>query len=167
MTIKNNTMALSVIVLAVCSILAIASISSTSLVFASHDFAANLTGQQEVPPVDTLVTGEAIFVPVIPSNETIDFYVNTTAIQGATQGHIHSGAQGENGPIVVTLFEYDSPRDYVTEKHRFTASNFEGPMQGKMMADLISAMGNGTTYINIHTQQNPEGEIRGQIMGTD
>jgi hypothetical protein len=53
MTIKNNTMALSAIVLAVCSILAIASISSTSLVFTSHDFAANLTGQQEVPPVGT------------------------------------------------------------------------------------------------------------------
>ncbi len=93
--------------------------------------------------------------------------MNTTAIQGATQGHIHSGAQGENGPIVVTLFKYDSPREYVTEKHRFTAGNFEGPMQGKTMVDLKSAIENGTTYVNIHTQQNPDGEITGQIVGTD
>lgn len=93
--------------------------------------------------------------------------MNTIAIQGATQGHIHSGAQGKNGPIVVTLFNYDSPRVYVTEKHGLTASNFEGPMQGKTMVVLISAMGNGTIDINIHTQQNPDGEIRGQIMGTE
>ncbi|MDN5846147.1 MAG: hypothetical protein L0H53_07720 [Candidatus Nitrosocosmicus sp.] len=51
-TNHNDSMALSTIVLAVCSILAIASISSTSLVFASHDFVAVLAGQQEVPPVD-------------------------------------------------------------------------------------------------------------------
>ncbi|MDN5846146.1 MAG: CHRD domain-containing protein [Candidatus Nitrosocosmicus sp.] len=95
------------------------------------------------------------------------FILTSPAIQGATQRLIHSEDQGENGPIVVTLFKYDSALDCVSEKHRFTASNFEGPMQGKTMADLISAMGNGTTDINIHTQQTPDGEIRGQIMGKD
>jgi CHRD domain len=132
-------------------------------VFASHDFAANLTGQQEVPSVDTKATGEAIFIPVIPFNETIDFYVNTTAIKAATRGHIHIGAQGENGPIIVTLLNYTSPQDTVTEKHRFTASNLEGPMQGKTIEGLRNAMQNGTTYVNIHTEQNLNGEIRGQI----
>lgn len=66
-----------------------------STVFANHEFATNLTGQQEVPPVDTQATGEAILVPGLPQNQTINYYVNATGIQGVTQGHIHSGAQGE------------------------------------------------------------------------
>jgi hypothetical protein len=37
-------------------------------------------------------------------------------------------------------------------------------MQGKQISDLAAAMNNGTTYVNIHTEQNPQGEIRGQIM---
>jgi hypothetical protein len=32
---------------------------------------------------------------------------------------------------------------------------------GRMMA----AMKNGSTYANFHTEQNPNGEVRGQIMG--
>ncbi len=37
-------------------------------------------------------------------------------------------------------------------------------MQGKQISDLANAMKNGTTYVNTHTEQNPNGEIRGQIM---
>lgn len=133
-------------------------------VFASHEFAANLTGQEEVPPVNTEATGKAIFVPDLPNNETMSFYVNFTSIEGVTQGHIHSGSQGENGEVVVTLFNYDSPQGAVTENGTFTSSNLEGPMQGKTIGDLMIAMENGTTYVNIHTEQNPEGEIRGQLM---
>lgn len=81
-----------------------------------------------------------------------------------TQGHIHSAAEGENGPIVVTLFNFDSPQSEVLQNSNFTASNLEGPMQGKTMSDLIAAMQNGTTYVNVHTEQNPEGEIREQLV---
>lgn len=132
-----------------------------STVFANHEFAANLTGQQEVPPVNTQATGQAI---VVPLNQSVTYYVNVTGIQGVTQGHIHSGAQGENGPIVVTLFKYDSPQNGVTESDNITATNLEGPMQGKTIPDLISAMKNGSTYVNVHTVQNPNGEVRGQLV---
>ncbi len=43
-------------------------------------------------------------------------------------------------------------------------SNLEGPMQGKAIADLITALKDGSTYVNFHTEQNSNGEIRGQIM---
>ena len=137
--------------------------SSTSTVYANHEFAANLTGQEEVPPVDTQATGHANLVPISPSNQTIQYFVNVTGIQGVTQGHIHSGAEGENGPVVVTLFNFESPQSEVLENGTFTESNLEGPMQGKTIPDLIAAMKNGSTYVNVHTEQNPEGEVRGQL----
>ena len=41
--------------------------------------------------------------------------MNATNIEGVTAGHIHLGAKGENGSIVVTLFKYDSPMNEVSE----------------------------------------------------
>jgi hypothetical protein len=154
-----------VLILGSAIVIAISSISNASMVFANHEFSANLTGQEEVPPVDTQATGQAIFVVDMPKNETIGYYLNATGIQGATQGHIHSGVQGENGPIVVTLFQFESPQNNVTQNGNFTSGNLEGPMEGKTIPDLITALKNGSAYANFHTEQNPNGEIRGQIMG--
>ncbi len=137
-----------------------------TVVFANHEFAANLTGQEEVPSVDTQAMGEAIFVPIQPRNETIDFYVNTTGIQAVTQAHIHSGSPGENGPIVVTLFTLNPVQNDVSINGSIAANNLEGPMQGKTVAELIDAIKNNTTYVNVHTEQNPNGEIRGQLADT-
>lgn len=143
--------------------LAVATILNPTVVFANHEFAANLTGQQEVPPVDTQAMGEAIFVPIQPTNETIDFYVNATGIQAVTQAHIHSGSPGENGPIVVTLFTLNPVQNGVSINGSIAANNLEGPMQGKTMAELMDAIKSNTTYVNVHTEQNPNGEIRGQL----
>lgn len=168
MRTETSTTVILAIALVLGSAVAISSISNISMVFANHEFAANLTGQQEVPPVDTQATGEVIFVPELPLNKTIDFYANATGLQGATQGHIHSGVEGENGPIVVTLFKFDSPQNNVTDQEGSIAvNNLEGPMQGKTIPDLMAALKNGSAYVNIHTEQNPDGEIRGQIMTTE
>jgi hypothetical protein len=137
-----------------------------TVVFANHEFSANLTGQEEVPSVNTQAMGEAIFVPIQPRNETIDFYVNTTGIQAVTQAHIHSGSPGENGPIVVTLFTLNPVQNDVSINGSIAANNLEGPMQGKTVAELIGAIKNNTTYVNVHTEQNPNGEIRGQLADT-
>ena len=143
--------------------LAVATSLNPTVVFANHEFAANLTGQQEVPSVDTQAIGEAIFVPIQPSNETIDFYVNATGIQAVTQAHIHSGSPGENGPIVVTLFTLNPVQNGVSINGSIAANNLEDTMQGKTVAELIDAIKSNTTYVNVHTEQNPNGEIRGQL----
>ena len=104
------------VVLVLGSAIAMSSISHPLMIYANHEFAANLTGQQEVPPVNTQATGEAIFVPELPLNKTVDFWVNATGIQGATGGHIHSGAKGQNGPVVVTLFKFDTPQNTVSNQ---------------------------------------------------
>ena len=168
MKISNQVTKLLVLVItvAIASITLVSTGLTPSQVFANVYFMTNMTGQQEVPPVDTKAVGETILTQDLPLNQTMHYYVNVTGIQGITQGHIHSGAEGENGPIVVTLFNFDSPQNEVLQDSNFTASNLEGPMEGKTMQDLIAAMKNGSTYINVHTEQNPNGEIRGQLMNT-
>ena len=166
MKFSNQTSKLLVLAmtLGIAGITMISTNLAPSTVFANVYFVTNMTGQEEVPPVDTQAVGEAILTQDLPLNQTVHYFVNVTGIEGVSQGHIHSGAEGENGPIVVTLFNFDSPQNEVLQYSNFTASNLEGPMQGKTMQDLIAAMKNGTTYINVHTEQNPDGEIRGQLV---
>jgi hypothetical protein len=136
----------------------------TELVFAqgAPNIVINLTGSEEVPPVQTEATGVAEISPVPPTFDSIGYNINATGIEGVTAGHVHLGKQGENGPIVVTLFKYDSPMNEVSENGTITADKLEGPMAGKQITDLAAAGANGSLYINIHTERNPNGEIRGQ-----
>jgi hypothetical protein len=98
-------------------------------------------------------------------SDGVEYTVNASGMQGVTAGHIHSGKQGENGPVVVTLFKNDSPTNEVSETGSITPDKLEGPMAGKQLTDLATAMSNGDAYVNVHTEQNLNGEIRGQIMG--
>jgi hypothetical protein len=62
--------------------------------------AINLTSSDEVPPVQTEATGVAEFIPM--GMDSIVYSVNATDTEGVMAGHIHLGAKGENGSIVVT-----------------------------------------------------------------
>ena len=86
----------------------------TNLVFAQGPptIVINLTGSEQVPPVQTEITGVA---EITPGVDSIAYSMNATNIEGVTAGHIHLGAKGENGSIVVTLFKYDSPMNEVSE----------------------------------------------------
>ena len=47
-----------------------------------------------------------------------------------------------------------------------TISNdmLEGPMAGKTLEiDLARTIQNGEAYVNVHTTENPDGAIRGQV----
>ena len=164
MSIKFNT----ALVFTIAIILATGIVVSTSLnsaVFAqnTNKFNAKLSGQEEVPPTQSKATGMVEFTP---SGESVSYTVNATGLQGVTAGHIHSGEKGKNGDVVVTLFKFETPKNEVSENGTITADKLEGPMQGKQISDLAAAMKNGSTYVNIHTEQNPNGEIRGQIMSS-
>lgn len=128
-------------------------------------FTATLSGDQEVPPVQTPATGDA-WIKAKSMQDRIWFKIHVTGIQGVTAAHIHSGKQSENGPPVVTLFKSDTPTQQISGKlvkGNFTQDMLQGPLEGMQLSDLIKAMQNAETYVNVHTQENPKGEIRGQI----
>jgi hypothetical protein len=130
----------------------------------SGNFTATLSGQNEVPPTQSQATGNAEFRP---SGDSVGYIVNASNIQNITAGHIHVGAPGENGPIVVTLFNFSSAQDqYSANGATINASDLQGLLEGQQISDLVSMMKSGNTYVNIHTTQNPNGEIRGQITNS-
>jgi CHRD domain len=163
MSIKMTVATIAIVVtIAITGVVVVATTAvSTNSVYAQgpQKIVVNLSGSEEVPPVQTEATGVAEF---IPGEDSVAYSVNATNIQGVTAGHIHLGERGENGPVVVTLFKYDSPMNEVSETGTITADKLEGPLAGKQLSDLAAAGANGTLYVNIHTEQNPNGEIRGQ-----
>jgi hypothetical protein len=128
-------------------------------------FTATMTGSEEVPPKNTQATGSAKFVSSSDGN-SMTYRIRVAHINGVTMAHIHSGSIGKNGPIVVTLFKSATPTGPVNgplSQGTITSANLEGPLKGKTISDLVKLINDGKAYANVHTQQNPKGEIRGQI----
>jgi hypothetical protein len=130
-----------------------------------QSFSAELTGGDEVPPVDTNATGIANFQNNV---QTVNYQLSVNDLVNVTQAHIHRGEEGENGKIVVTLYNSTmptGPKSGLLSQGNITAANLQGPLAGRPLTDLISIMENGTAYANVHTKDFPLGEIRGQISG--
>ena len=68
---------------------------------AKYPYDATLSGQNEVPPVETSATGEAEFTA--PANDTIKYRINVTGIMNASAAHIHMAKEGENGEVIADL----------------------------------------------------------------
>ena len=145
------------------------SVSKSSIIFAQdaeNKYISSLSGDNEVPPVKTNASGSVWFKT---NSDNIMYSINVTNIQDVTAAHIHSGIEGENGPVVVTLYKSENAGKTPEElaSGNITADMLEGPMTGKQISDLVTAMQNGETYVNVHTKQNPDGEIRGQLSNEE
>jgi hypothetical protein len=129
-------------------------------------FSAPLTGMEEVPPVTTNSTGISIF-EVINNNNTLNYKLNVTNMDNIKAAHIHLGNFSENGDVVVTLFNSSkTPIDIINGtlvEGKITAADLQGPLKEKTIPDLVNLMNDTQTYVNIHSIEYPNGEIRGQI----
>ncbi|MFD1040122.1 CHRD domain-containing protein [Virgibacillus byunsanensis] len=126
-------------------------------------FIAKLVGSEEVPPVRTNADGIAEFKV---TNRAIRYQLRVNNLANFTQAHIHLGRRGVNGPVVAFLFGPADPAISVKKgviEGTITAGDLVGPLTGRPLSTLIDLMRKGKTYVNAHTVQNPDGEIRGQI----
>ena len=109
---------------------------------------AQLNGAQEVPP--TASTGAGVFNGTLnPSTGALSYTLTYTGLTGpVTAAHLHGpAAVGQNAPVIVPFQPGPSPISGTTT------------LTGAMTQDLLA----GRVYANIHTAQNPGGEIRGQV----
>jgi hypothetical protein len=94
----------------------------TTLAQQGGEFKAMLSGKEEVPPTESNATGIAEITTLEENSTGVVYYiVNASNASEVTSGHIHMGKQGENGPVVATLFKYDSPRNEVAANGYITA----------------------------------------------
>jgi len=117
-------------------------------------------------------TGTAKFL-VNENNSQISYWINVIGIKKINQAHVHNGTTGQDGDIVVSLLSNSkSAKGNATPPKigfngNITKGDLRGPMQGKDIPDLITLMGNGSAYVNIHTDKYPKGAIRGEISSSD
>lgn len=140
------------------------------------EYLAVLDGSQVVPPVATDARGAAFFSVTqywyddtgFPMPLQIRFDVIAARVSAVTRVQIHLGWRGMNGPAVAELLLTDQAPTYEV----FTLEGSLGdediipvPELGfdGTVASLAAWMRRGAAYIDLHTVDNPEGEIRGQI----
>lgn len=107
----------------------------------------NLTGEEEVPPVDSPFSGMCSF-ELEDGSGTIEITC-VHDIPNPTAAHIHRAPPGEAGPII---FPFDDPNSPIVAEWQPSPAEFQ---------DLLD----GNLYVNVHTEENPPGEIRGQLDG--
>ena len=138
-------------------------ITATQSYAQNEKYRAKLDGNNEVPAVNTTSEGVINFKT---KNDMLTWKMNVTGTNDATGVNIHKGKAGENGEVVVDLMKVskhsDNPKG-MTMRGNVTDSSLTGSMAGQTIADLKTAMANGDTYVNLKTQDHPDGEIRGQI----
>jgi hypothetical protein len=130
----------------------------------------SLSGGEEVPAVTTDVTGSATIE--LLADGTIEYSGSVlnpsgVAVLGAAGAHIHCGMSGENGPAVVFLAQ---PVDggLLTSPVQFSGilddSSIADDSCGGTIALLYASIRAGNTYVNVHSTENPSGEVRGQTL---
>jgi hypothetical protein len=128
-------------------------------------FEAVLSGQEEVPVRASGGNGRAQFVS---DGTTVRYSLEVDDLNNMFMGHIHLAPAGANGPIRVWLQPVGAtvrgPSFSVSDKTIFEGTFTQANVQGGLsLADVLNAMRNGGAYVNVHTDQFPGGEIRGQI----
>lgn len=116
-----------------------------------EEFTVTLTGQEEVPPVDSDATAEAsLMINLVTGEVQGDL---TTSGLTPTAAHIHDAFAGTSGAILVPL-DQDS-----SDPTRFVV-----PEDAMLEASAIDRLLAGALYVNVHTDAEPDGALRGQIL---
>ena len=161
---KRGKPVLARLVVAACAIsIALTVVSFSGAGSGSTVWSAKLTAAAEVPKqvaANAAATGS--FSGTL-SGSKLTFTLTFTHLTGpATMAHIHLGAAGVSGPILVWLCGLGSPNSGVVAAHPCVS-----PVTGvvTVSAALRSDLAKQNLYVNIHTAKNPSGEIRGQLTG--
>jgi len=151
-------------------------------------FQASLLGGNETPtPVTTPGTGTAMFAVTLDT--FLSFRIDVATLDSATAAHIHEGAAGVPGSIIVTLYggasacrntagepiNGTSPRCKAAYSGGLSQGQFAPSQLTQLPAtygttprarfdSLLALMRSGNVYVNVHTIANPGGHIRGQVQ---
>lgn len=120
--------------------------------FNTVTFAASvsLSGANEVPAVTTTATGVALLR--ITADNKLYSRINVSNLESTdalTMAHIHSGAAGSNGGVLIGLCS--------------SAADFGITKINSPSATIINSIKADALYVNVHSTTRTSGVIRGQI----
>lgn len=111
---------------------------------------AKLSGNNEVPAIMTDAVGVAtVHFNADFTKATVNATVSNLS-SAFTGAHIHQGKSGKNGAVLIPL----------------TGDYIDGRLTSEIAivdSSLIALLINGALYLNIHTENNPSGELRGNL----
>lgn len=113
----------------------------------ANEISFTLSGDQEVPPVQTTASGNGAIT--VEDDKSIKGKITTSNIKG-TGAHIHEEHVGKNGPDIITLEK--------TSDNEWTV-----PSGAKLSDAQYDAFKAGGLYVNVHSKEHKNGEIRGQL----
>lgn len=134
-------------------------------------FVAHLEPQEGV---ETDARGMAM---VQERHDGLKFVVQVSNLENAFMGHIHEDKA--LGPIAVWLYDFHTQGERL-EEGRFSGLLDAGTITDETVAegrvseaesetveDLLGKIEAGEAYVNIHTEENPSGEIAGPLVPLD
>ena len=108
---------------------------------------STMNASSEVPPNSSSGNG-TLTATYDTSSKKLSWKGSYSGLSGpATAAHFHSGQAGKNGPVVVPITPATSPLEG------------SATLTDEQAADLMA----GKWYVNVHTEANKGGEIRGQV----
>ncbi len=113
----------------------------------AQEMKLTLKGSDEVPAVTTSAAGSGTIT--VGSDKSVSGSVTTTGVAG-TMAHIHEGAAGANGPVIIPLTKEGSDKWVVPSGSKLTDAQYESFKAGKL-------------YVNVHSAAHPGGEVRAQL----
>lgn len=137
-------------------------------------FKAILNGSDVSPPVSTNLSGIAQLVLEKSTPLLLTYNVTITGLannndNNVTSVHLHNGIRGYNGTEIkeLKILPGYNENGIVAKGNLSASDSFSSELAGKgdlALNSLIQYIGNGEVYVDVHTQDNPHGELRGQIF---
>ncbi len=117
----------------------------------TETYRARLSPMPTTPQTVTEIIGEGEVILTLSGN-TLSVDGNFTGMSSvATMGHIHNGPPAQPGPVAFSL-----------EVSSATGGSISGELE--LTDEQVTALKNNEFYVQIHSQNNAPGELRGWIF---
>ena len=107
----------------------------------------NLSGDQQVPPLSTSASGNGTIT--VSPDKSVSGSITVSGMD-ATAAHIHEGAAGKTGPVIIPLSKGSDDTWSVPAGAKLTNAQYKSCLAGDL-------------YVNVHSAAHKGGEIRAQL----
>jgi len=135
------------LVLAAAATLIIALGWTIGMAASAQGLKVSLSGDQQVPPVSTSASGNGTIT--VSPDKSVSGSITISGMD-ATAAHIHEGAAGKTGPVIIPLSKGSDDTWSVPAGAKLTDAQYKSYLAGDL-------------YVNVHSAAHKGGEIRAQL----